>query len=163
MAIREEFTAEQWQLLLDIPTAVGTAVMVAGASGIGSMKEALVLASATLTAQGKFAGCELVEALLDARVKGGQRSNFESLNSPYRGMSPEEILEDVLVMCGEVSRLLQAKVGEEVAGEFKSWVIDVGTRVAAAAKEGGFLGLGGERISSEERKVLSAVKEALGL
>lgn len=35
MTTKSEYTAEEWQLLLDVPTLAGLAVMMSGKSGLG--------------------------------------------------------------------------------------------------------------------------------
>ena len=51
--------------------------------------------------------------------------------------------------CQEVAALLEQKSTPSEAAEFKAWAVAVGEKVAGAAKEGGFLGIGGERVSTE--------------
>jgi hypothetical protein len=151
-------------MLLDVPPLVGTAVMVAGRSGLGSIKEAMAVASGVLDAKHGYESNELIQALLDARINDKERSHLETFSdNPYRGRPPEEIKEMTVEKCREVSALLQHKSTPGEAAEFKAWALAVGKKVANAAKEGGFLGIGGERVSAEEADVLAAVSSALGL
>ena len=76
---RADYTDQQWQLLLDVPPAVGTAVMVAGRSGLGSVKEALAMAHQILGARSGYEGVELVESLVEARLQHGEKSTIETL------------------------------------------------------------------------------------
>ncbi len=48
MSSKNDYSAEEWQLLLDVPPLVGTAVMMAGGSGLGTLKEAFAIASGVL-------------------------------------------------------------------------------------------------------------------
>ena len=45
----------------------------------------------------------------------------------------------------------------------RQWLRDISQKVAEAAKEGGFLGIGGERVSPAEQATLEEIDEALGL
>ena len=85
MTSKSDYTAEEWTLLLDVPPAIGTAIMYAGKSGLGSMKEAMALASGILGAREGYEGNELVESLVNARLKDGEKSSIETLSSPYVG------------------------------------------------------------------------------
>ena len=161
MATKADFTKEQWELLLDVPPAAGTAVMYAGQSGLGSVKEALTLASGILGARHGYEGIELIESLSNARTKGGEKSSIETLSSPYRGLSNSEIVDDAVDKCSQVAKLLAEKCSEPEREAFVDWTITVAEKVANAAKEGGFLGIGGERVSAEEARVLKAIRKAL--
>lgn len=162
MANKSDFTAEEWTLLLDVPPAIGTAIMYAGKSGLGSMKEAMALASGILGARDGYEGNELVESLVNARLKDGEKSSIETLNSPYVGKQPEEILQDAVSKCECVRALLDAKATTGEASGFIDWSVSIAEKVANAAKEGGFLGIGGERVSAEEATAIKAVRKALG-
>ena len=164
MTDRTQFSDEEWLLLLDIPPLVGSAVMVAGKSGLGTIKEAYALANSVLAGKQGYPGNPLIKALIDARTEEGERSQVETIaGNPYRGLGPDELLEVVLAKCEDVQSLLAAKIDAREAAEFYRWALDVGQHVAEAAKEGGFLGIGGERVSAEERDVLQRVRQAFGL
>jgi len=45
----------------------------------------------------------------------------------------------------------------------KSWLRQISQHVAAASKEGGFLGIGGVRISEAEKATLNEISSALKL
>lgn len=162
MTSKADFTDDQWQLLLDVPPAVGTAVMCAGRSGLGTIKESLAMARSILNARHGHDGVELIESLSDARTKHGEKSTIETLSSPYRGLPDREILADAVEKCREVEALLANKATQAERGAYVGWTIRVAEQVALAAKEGGFLGVGGERVSAEEMKALDAIREALG-
>jgi hypothetical protein len=49
------------------------------------------------------------------------------------------------------------------AEAYKLWVYQIAKRSAEAAKEGGVLGFGGEKVSSAEVTALSEVATALGI
>jgi hypothetical protein len=50
----------------------------------------------------------------------------------------------------------------EAAG-YAKFLVDVATAVAEASKEGGFLGLGGTRVSAEEKHAIDQIKSVAGL
>ena len=146
MSSKSDYTPEEWQLLLDVPPAVGTAVMYAGRSGAGSIKEAMALASGILGARNGYEGNKLIESLVNARINDGEKSTIETLSSPYRGLTPEQIRDDAVEKCRGVSVLLDNKATEDEKAGYLDWSISLAERVANAAKEGGFLGIGGERV-----------------
>lgn len=162
MSTKEDYTTEEWQLLIDVPSMVGTAVMVAGNSGLGSVKEALAIASGILSARDGYEGNDLIGSLIESRLKDGMKSEIETLSgNPYKGMAPAELAQVVNEKCLAVSELLTAKATEAEAAGYKEWAKSVGLKVASAAKEGGFLGIGGERVSEAEQQVLDTIQSSL--
>jgi len=83
--------------------------------------------------------------------------------SEMRGMSPESIKSHALEACRQVAALLDRKAPPVEAEGFKRWLLGVSTRVADAAKEGGFLGFGGTRVSEQETAALKEIAAALGV
>jgi hypothetical protein len=61
----------------------------------------------------------------------------------------------------KVKAVLAAKVTGVQANEYKDWLLAIAKKVAEAVKEGGFLGIGGEKISEAEASVLRKLEEAL--
>ncbi len=162
MTTKDDYTAAEWQLLIDIPSLVGTAVMVSAHSGLGSMKEAFAIARGVLGAKDGYEQNELIQSLTESRIKDGMKSKIESVtDNPYRGMSASELAEVVTEKCRAVSELLAAKSTEEEAADYKQWSLSVGQQVANAAKEGGFLGIGGVRVSEAEKQILETIETAL--
>jgi hypothetical protein len=62
----------------------------------------------------------------------------------------------------EVLTLLGQKASPEEVAAYKQMVSTVAERTANAAKEGGFLGFGGERVSAAEHAFLDQLKGVLG-
>lgn len=161
MATKSDFTEREWELLLSVPAAVGTAVMYAGRSGLGSVAETMAMASGILSARHGYDGIELIESLIEARLKNGAKSKIETLKSPYRDLDDVEIIEDAVARCEDVAALLGEKSTVDEQDAYSTWTISVAEKVANAAKEGGFLGIGGQRVSEEEARVIAKVKRAL--
>ena len=161
MTSKADYDPEQWQLLLDVPPLVGTAVMVAGKSGLGTMKEAFAIASGVMAAKDGYENNELIQALVEGRLKDKDRSSVEQNAVEIRSKSPEELIDLTIQKCEEVAELLQSKSNADESAEYKAWAMSVADKVANAAKEGGFLGIGGERVSEAERDVIQRVSTAL--
>lgn len=50
----------------------------------------------------------------------------------------------------------------EDAAAYRAMLINVAERTAGAAKEGGFLGIGGEQVNDKERAVIEELRALLG-
>ena len=62
----------------------------------------------------------------------------------------------------EAVALLESKATPEEVEAYRSFALNVAQRAAEADKSGGFLGIGGERVSDAETTALNDVAAALG-
>lgn len=152
MTDRADYTSEEWNLLKETPFVVGAAVAVAGASGLGTASELFAVITGTTGGMLAFPENELIQALLKEE---------ENRPSPFKNMDRAELMPAAIDRCHQVVAVLEAKTPAVEAAGYKRWVVTVGEAVAEAAKEGGFMGFGGERLSQEERLLLDEIKAAL--
>jgi hypothetical protein len=61
----------------------------------------------------------------------------------------------------DVSTILDAKAPGDAA-VFKAWLRSISQKVAEAATEGGFMGIGGVQVSDAEKATLADISRALG-
>ncbi|HRW60138.1 MAG: hypothetical protein RKP20_09940 [Candidatus Competibacter sp.] len=162
MTTKSEYNAEEWQLLLDVPTLAGLAVMMSAKSGLGTMKEAISLTRSTLEGGKEFPNVELIQAIVNARLKGGEKSTAETFtDNPYQGLGIEKFKAAVSEKCRAASEVLARKATPEEAVAFRTWVLSIADNVSKAAYEGGFLGFGGTQVSPEEVAAIDSIKAAL--
>jgi hypothetical protein len=77
----------------------------------------------------------------------------------FRPRSGQQVLEELR----GVNELVAAKATPEEVEAFRRWLVAAAQAAADAAKEGGFLGFGGEQVSAGERQMLDQVRAALGV
>jgi hypothetical protein len=89
MAIKANFTADEWKVILSSPALAGMAVTLAEPSGIwGMMKEGMASGSALLEAKGDPGASELAKALVAAmETSEGRSSARDGLKSELTGKS----------------------------------------------------------------------------
>ena len=73
------------------------------------------------------------------------------------------VLDQVVDDCEAVAALVDERCDEREASAYKRWCVSIARAVAEAAKEGGFLGFGGERVSEGERAMMARIEHALGV
>jgi hypothetical protein len=76
---------------------------------------------------------------------------------------PAQIKARAIEALRRAAAIIDAKAPPQEAREFKTWLRSISQEVAEAAKEGGFLGIGGERVSEAEQAALREIVEALGV
>jgi hypothetical protein len=161
MVTKTDFTPEEWQQLLIAPQIASVVVMIASPSGpVGAVKELVAaskqMAEAIQTATGN--------ALIDAVAADLKQmvENKEKLAPPAMSKDPQEAKAQSLQACRDLAALVDQKAPDEAQG-FKQWVYKAAVRSAEASKEGGFLGIGGVRVSEAEAAALTEVAVALGI
>lgn len=161
MTTQIDFTPEEWNVLRDAPHAVGLAVAVAGSSGLtGTMKEAWSSAAAIL--EGLKSDNPLIQRLADKEeVKAAQAKLQETVRSGDFKTVSTRIQDIAAERAHQAVRLLREKGTPADVEAFRAFLQGVGQRVAQAAKEGSFLGIGGERVSENERAMLQRLEQAL--
>ena len=165
MATKSDFTQDEWRTLRDAPHLVVVAAASAGGSGLfGTLKEAIAPAGAMVEAiKGNN---DLLKALCDKEemkaavdeIKEGAKAtstDFKEVQSYFH--------QQAINKSREALAIVKAKGTADDASAYADFLMNLGNRVANAAKEGDFLGFGGERVSEGERVLLGELGEALGV
>jgi hypothetical protein len=163
MTGKGNFSSDEWQQIVDGVLIAGLAVAYADNRG-PTRKEMKAFMKELTSGEGDPRGNWLIGAIAtDIKAAGfgmsltlGWRAG---MHFDLKG-SRSERRARAMVLLGEVSDLLDRSVPSEVVA-YKSWLVRMGKRVAEASKEGGFLGIGGRRVSDAEITALVEVCKAL--
>ena len=161
MAPREGFTDDDWLRLMRAPLLVGMAVTLADPSGpVGSLKESAAAMQTLVDAGVTGDHGDFVRAVAtDATDHAKRRENLLAGFRPNAREARQEVLDELR----GVYALLHAKASEEDLAAFREFLRVAGQRTALAAKEGTFLGIGGERVSEAEQEMLETIGELFGV
>jgi hypothetical protein len=157
VSTKADYTKEEWELLVRSPLMAAMAVVAASPSGpIGALKEMFAVGKGVL--EGAEGTTNPLIGALVADIKAGARPATAA-------EAPRDLAQaksQALGACREVAALLGRKAPGEADG-FKRWLLGSAQRAAEAAKEGGFLGIGGVQVSDAEKSALAEVAQALGV
>lgn len=157
---RADFTDDEWVRLGRAPLVVAMAISLADPGGpIEVLKESgAALRTILETAQDAGHGPLVTAVAKDVAAKAQRREN------PLAGFKPSgaDARERVLDELRGVEHLLAAKADEEDADDFREWLRTTAQRSAMAAREGGFLGFGGQQVSDREQEMLGRLGEIFG-
>lgn len=165
MEIKDMFTEDEWFLLISTPSMIGASVAAAGQSGFGTVAEMAASLQAVAGAGKTFPNNRLI-AEITKRAENRDEAKAEAVKYKERAMAklkgkkPEDLTQEMLEDTRRVVALLQQKAPDALE-DYKTWSLDIAEKVASAAKEGGFLGFGGERVSASERALIDEIKAAL--
>jgi hypothetical protein len=174
--MRQNFTDEEWKVLLDAPMQAVMAVTLADKVdpisflqelqagiaivgeeimqqiAVGALPEALIAELKTADEQDPLSGEQLL-----------LKKEFELLGLMQTFKNAKEGKAYAIAHFSKVADILAAKVTGVQAEEYKRWLLAVAEKVAAVQKEGGIMGIGSSRISEREAAVLKKLAEAIGL
>jgi hypothetical protein len=158
MTGKAAFTDEEWERIRRAPFVAGMALTIADPGGpIEISKEGMAtIRAATLPPSQE----ELLAAIaLDIQAAMQRKENpakdFKPTSAPT---AATEILDELRA----VDTIVAAKATPEESEAFRDWLIVTAQAAADAAKEGGFMGFGAERVSAGEQKMLDQIRDALG-
>ncbi len=161
MAVKDSFSAEEWERIVGAPMLAGMAVTAADPGGLwGALKESTASALEVLSAKGS-ANPLIAEIAAAFETSEGRDMARGALKDRLRGKSPAEMTEAAVAELGAVAALVAAKAPESAAG-FRDWLREIARKVAEAGTEGGFLGFGGEKVSAAEKATLDRLSQVLG-
>jgi hypothetical protein len=162
MAKKETFNAEEWNLIRMAPVLVMTGVAAADPGGlIGAFKESFSGVSSMMAAFKESSGLELMAALLAEKSMPTMPDKKQMLGEGSAEQLSANFKNSVLGYVKQAVALVKSKGTPEEAAAYEKMMAGVAEKVANAAKEGGFFGFGGERVSAGEKAFLDELNTAL--
>jgi hypothetical protein len=155
MSARDDFSPVEWAILTELPIRVLAAAFRADeSSGLGSiLEQATGLAQLSQGANQYGASGLVQEVFAQYKAEGEGESKALELSEQW----VDQLEPETFVRARQASEILKAKAQPEDALAYKLWLLETAEAVCAAAKTGGFLGIGGERISEQEKAFLDAL------
>ena len=151
MTSKADFNAEDWSTVVDAPLYAGLRVIAADRGG--TLRETMALGRVYQEARAQHG----TSALLDELVKSPPTVDPQRLSQAGGdiGAATTDHLRRAMA-------ILETTATPEEADAYKKFVMTVAQAVAAAHKEGGFLGIGGTAVSDAENQALDEISSALG-
>ncbi len=159
-------------MLTMLPSLIGSAVAFSAKSGVvGTAKEMMASAKAAAAGLTAYPENSVITSVLPnmedrdqalERAKEMRERQLARLKELGVANS-SDMKRHALEQAATVNTLLAEKASATEAAEYREWVMGVATAVAKAAKEGGFLGFGGDEVSEPEEQTLAEISTALGL
>jgi hypothetical protein len=148
---KARYSSQQWEKVRIAPMLVAQAVMDASPSGAyGRSKELAAVATAIAASRDTASPTSLVNLAFDADLTSEETDVLKQKSAPAIGVVREAVAAVSSNSPGEVS-------------EYGRLLVNVATQVAEASKEGGFLGVGGTRVSEDEKKTIDEIRALVGM
>jgi hypothetical protein len=145
-----------------VPAILSAAVSSADPNGLfGALKEAAGGTRGMIESLKTAHGTELADELLADRSLPGLPDPKELIGEGSRDEQMANLRRNAIAKAQSVLGLLDRKATPDETAAYRGMLIQVAEAAANAAKEGGFLGFGGERVSAAEQDFLDELKGAL--
>jgi hypothetical protein len=145
MTGKADFTAEEWDTVLEGPTSAG--LIVSTAQRGGSFREAFAMAKVYAEARKEHGDSALLDEIVSHRPDVDHT----------RAHSPEELKERGLQRIRDAVALLEQKATPQELDDYRRFVTSLAERVAGARTEGG-----DQPVSDAERAAIAEITQALG-
>ena len=154
MTTKTAFSDEEWVRVVRAPLVAGMALSLADPGGpIEATKESVAsLKSATNPPSREQL---LAEVALEVQSMAQERRNPLGGFKVTKDSPPgDQVVEELAA----VHRIVAAKATPEELEAFGQWLVVAAQAAADAAKEGGFMGIGAERVSEREEAMLERIR-----
>jgi hypothetical protein len=149
-ATKAAYPSDLWTKIRLAPLAAAQVVMGASPSGaIGTLKEVSALGDAVTAVKSAAAPTSILSLAFDSDVTEDEAKTL--------GHDQPALLETIKQAIDGIA----ARSPNE-AQAARSFIVDVATKVAESSKEGGFLGIGGTRVSDAEKAAIELIRNAVG-
>jgi hypothetical protein len=153
MSTHTDYTPDEWEALKRAPVSIGLAVAYASNSGsIGTAREEGALWKAFERPGDEAQGTPLVMEVI---------ASITDAPPAVAAVDSNDYLAQAIAACASARDVLAAKAEVNEAERYKTWLVSIGERIASVSKEGGFLGIGGKRVSDAEVAVINKITSVL--
>lgn len=146
MTSKPDFTPEEWELVLEGPPSA--AILVITAQRGGTLRETVTMAKTYAEARQLHGQSELLDEIVSAKP---------ALDHT-RYHSSEEMRQHSLAHLRDAVALLEAKADAQELDDYRHFVVNLATKVAAAHREPGQT----DSVSDAEREAIAAIADAVG-
>jgi hypothetical protein len=144
MTTKAAFSPEEWKVVLEAPPTAGMIVITAAHGG--TFRETIAMSKAYTEARAQHGESELLDEIVAAKPQVDHT----------RYHTPEELKERGLGHIRDAVALLEGKATTEEREEYRQFVVNLASKVAAAHREGG------QSVSPAETAAIQEITTALG-
>lgn len=158
------YTNDEWLALVELPVKVGRAMMAVSPTGaIGMAQEIIALRKAYQEAFQTTNNPILLNMRQHLQSQDSIERIWEDAGHAFHDRwDTANVYQTAIAACQQAVALVR-KLSTQEALEYKDFIYTTALKVAQAAREGGFMGIGGVAIVAEERSLLNDIARALGL
>ena len=158
------YTNPEWLCLVETPVKVARAIMAVSPSGALGMTQEIMALRQSMTEGLRAANQPLLAHIRQyVQRQDALEATWDAAGYAFGDRcDATNVRQTAISSCQQALSLLK-KASATDAQAYKNFVYATALNVARAAKEGGFMGIGGEAVSTEEQALLTEISRTLGL
>lgn len=149
MTTKADFNAEEWTTIVEGPLFAGMKVVAAGRGG--TIRESMAMGRVYTHARQQQGASPLLDEIV---------ASPPALD-PKRAQEGQDVASLTTERLHEAVALMRRKASPDEVAAYERFVTSVAEAAAQAHKEGGVLGIGGERVSEAEQAALDEIAAML--
>lgn len=164
MTTKKDFAAEEWMQIVKAPMLAGMYIIYADLHPTSMLKESAAMTKAITSQQAPEGAGDFIGSIL-ADIRDLSKEQKEEMKSTdeVKGKNVAEVESKLLAELAATMELVSAQCTAEEAAGFGQWLMGVAQATAEGGREGGFLGIGSERVSEKEKSALAQLGSTLGV
>lgn len=158
MEAKEKFSPQEWQQVLSLPVYCAALIITGDLSALpGLIEESQALYQMLDETREHQQDGELARAAAEMLLSRQTENERQTMLQALQFGDSQEMLAETR----GVVALINSRVDQEARRAYYHWTYELAVEVAEAAREGGFLGLGGVAVSPEEQALLDRLVSVL--
>ncbi len=165
MSTLTDYTQDEIEKLMTAPLLVSMYVMGSSLSGpVGLVKEMMAGVETAMDAGKNAAPGSLFNMLWSEQNMKTQQDKMqqETRDSTQGAQDMTQAKAKMLDDIKAATAIMTAKGSPDEVAAYKKLMVDVAQNVANAAKEGGFMGIGGVQVNDAEKQAIAEIRSAVG-
>ncbi len=165
MSTKDSYTAEEWAVVAAAPVVAGSYIAMADPGVTSLIGESSAMMKAMTAGEVPADASDLVASIVaGAKEMAEKKEKFKMPElSEEDKRNPAAAKAELLNQVSAATAAVAANGSEAEAAAYKQWIMSVATATAEAAREGGFMGIGGKRVSDQETAALAELSAAMGM
>lgn len=165
MSTKDTYTEEEWSEITGAPVLAGFYISMSDPGVTSLIGETSAMMKAMTSGEVPAGAKDLVDSIMAGMKEmadSGERLEMPEMTDEMKA-NPAAAKAALLDQIKAAGNAISAKGAPGEADAFKQWLVSIANATAEAAREGGFMGIGGKRVSDEEKAAMAEISAALGI
>lgn len=163
MSVKDTYTAEEWSAIMIAPVLAGSYIAMADPGVTSLVGETSAMMKAMTSGEVPADVKDLVGGIVaDMKEMADKKEKLKmpAMTDEMKS-DPAAAKAALLDKIAGATQTVSDKGGVAEAAAFKQWLLSIANATAEAAREGGFMGIGGTRVSDDEKMAMAEIRSAI--
>ncbi|MEZ4519871.1 MAG: hypothetical protein R3C44_24585 [Chloroflexota bacterium] len=163
MSTQDTFSADEWAAIIGAPMLAGSFIAISDPGITSLVGETSAMMKAITSGEVPAGASDLVNSIIASFKEMAESKEKLEMPDITDEKDPAAAKAALLADVKKAVDSVAAKGSADEAAGYKQWIMSVANATAEAAKEGGFMGIGGTRVSDQEKAALAELGATMGV